>query len=57
MEIYGRGAVMDAARGSRRNLNLTGLGALDLRTRKPNGETRNFDRAEDKRWHTNVLRH
>ena len=32
MEIYGRGALVQASHGCRRNLNVNGLDALDLRT-------------------------
>ena len=37
MEIYGRGKILEAAHGCRRNLNIHGLDALDLRTCKPDG--------------------
>ena len=32
MELYGRGGINREANGARRNLNVKGLGALDLRT-------------------------
>lgn len=37
MELYGRGKLLDASQGCSRNLNLRGLGALDLRTCKSDG--------------------
>ena len=37
MEIYGRGKIVDASHNLRRNLNVNGLDALDIRTCKPNG--------------------
>ena len=42
MEVYGRGSIMEEANGNRRNLNVEGLGALDLRTMKPDGTPWNF---------------
>ena len=35
IEVYGRGKLLDAAHGCRRNLGLRGFAALDLRTCKP----------------------
>ena len=37
MEVYGRGKILEAAHGCRRNLNLEGLHAMDLRTLKEPG--------------------
>ena len=37
MEVYGGGAIADCANHARRNLNLQGLGALELRTTKEDG--------------------
>ena len=37
MEVFGGGAICREANRSRRNLNLRGLHAMDLRTTKPNG--------------------
>ena len=48
MEIYGRGRILEAAHGCRRNLNIRGLDALDLRTCKANGDAWNFDLASDR---------
>ena len=53
MEIYGRGGLSDLAEKQRRNLNLSGLAALDLRTQKPNGEPWNFNKKSD---HKEALR-
>ena len=38
IEIYGRVHIVDASNDLRRNLNVTGLHALDIRTVKPNGQ-------------------
>ena len=48
MEVYGRGAIMEAANGPERNLNVEGLQAFDLRTCKPNGETWDFTKKSDR---------
>ena len=48
-ELYGHGSILQASHGCRRNLNIDGLHALDLRTRKPNGEPWDFSRAADRR--------
>ena len=42
LELYGRGRLNELANGRRRNLNCEGLGALDLRTRRPDGEPWDF---------------
>ena len=42
LEWYGRGRSNELAKGRRRNLNCEGLGALDLRTRRPDGEPWDF---------------
>ena len=49
MEVFGGGAICREANRSRRNLNLKGLQAMDLRTTKPNGEVWNFDLRADRR--------
>ena len=36
-EIYGHGNILRASHGCRRNLNINGLHAMDLRTAKPSG--------------------
>ena len=48
MEIYGRGAIVKDANGPRRALNIQGLGALDIRTYKPNGDCWNFNLRADR---------
>ena len=48
-EVYGRGSLMEAAHGCRRNLNLRGLDALDLRTAKADGTPWDFNKAEDRK--------
>ena len=49
MELYGVGNLIEASNGCRRNLNLTGLDALDLRTHKADGTPWDFNSAADKR--------
>ena len=49
IELYGHGTIVQASHGCRRNLNVDGLHALDLRTRKPDGEPWDFSRAADRR--------
>ena len=49
VEVFGGGAICHEANRSRRNLNLEGLHAMDLRTTKPNGDPWNFDLREDRR--------
>ena len=48
IEVYGR-SIRDQSLHSRRNLNIEGLDALDLRTTKPNGEPWNFLKREDRK--------
>ena len=49
MDIYGRGGIMNEA-SKRRNLNIEGLAALDLRTFKPDGKTPwDFNRKADRK--------
>ena len=45
-EIYGRGELSAEARRSRRNLNLSGLRVVDLRTCKPDGTPWDLSRAD-----------
>ena len=51
MEIYGQNIMVKLAH-QRRDLNVCGLDALDLRTRKPNGEPWDFRKKSDQ----NMLR-
>ena len=48
IEMYGAGHMVEMAHGPARNLNLKGLGALDLRTCKPNGQPWDFTRRSDR---------
>ena len=48
-EVYGQGNIVEASRGCRRNLNIDGLMAFDLRTCKPSGEAWDFCKASDRR--------
>ena len=54
VEMYGQGNVVKASHGVRRNLNVHGMKAFDLRTTKPSGEAWDFnksaDRAEARRY-------
>ena len=49
IEMYGRGSINHCANHSRRNLGLKGVGALDLRTNKPDGTPWNFSLRADRR--------
>ena len=49
MELYGRGKLIEAAHGCRRNLNLHGLDALDLRTCMDDGTPWDFNNAAHRR--------
>ena len=42
LDLYNRGGVIDEANCARRDLNIKGLGALDLRARKANGSMWDF---------------
>ena len=48
MDMYGRGRILEAAHGYRRNLNLPGLEALDLSTCKSDGSPWNLDLASER---------
>ena len=48
LEVYGRGSILEAAHGCRRNLNLEGIDALDIRTCKHDGSPWDFTRAKDR---------
>ena len=47
-EMYGQGNIVQASHGVRRNLNVNGLRAFDLRTCKPTGEAWDFNKASDR---------
>ena len=49
MEVYGRGAINETANKARRDLDLKGIGALDLRTTKASGVPWNFNLRSDRR--------
>ena len=49
MEIYGGGSLSSEAEGARRSLNLKGLGALHLRTTKPDGTVWRFNHRADRK--------
>lgn len=49
IEMYGCGGINREANGARRKLNVTGLGACDLRTTKPDGTPWNFLNKGDRR--------
>ena len=48
VEMYGCGNIVNAANHVLRNLNVSGLGAFDLRTSKPNGEAWDFSKKLDR---------
>ena len=49
IEMYGRGSINLEANNSRRQLGLRGIGALDLRTTKPDGTPWDFTKRSDRR--------
>ena len=49
MEVYGGGATVGCSNHALRNLNLGGLGALDLRTTKEDGNPWDFSRPANRR--------
>ena len=49
MEVYGGGSINEHANSSRRNLGIQGVGALDLRTTKPDGSSWDFTKRADRR--------
>ena len=55
VEVFGRGGICDEANGPRRNLNLVGLNAFDMRTTKPDGDTWDFSRQADRRLARRIL--
>ena len=48
IEAYGRGSIVTEANQGRRNLNIRGLGALDLRTTKEDGSPWDFNKKKDR---------
>ena len=55
IEAYGRGPIMTEAKLNRRNLNVRGLHALDLRTTKEDGTPWDFKQRSDRKSHFNLL--
>ena len=55
MEVYGKGNIVAASHGPRRNLNIDGLRAFDLRTVKPDGEAWNFSKPADRRLAKRII--
>ena len=53
-EAYGRGALTEQATKQRRNLNLEGLAAMDLRTCKPDGQHWDFTNPADQKLALNM---
>ena len=49
MEIYGRGNIVRVANESRRDLNVEGLGAFDIRTTKADGSHWDFNKCSDRK--------
>ena len=49
MEVYGRGSIVAEANKRRRKVEVRGIGAMDLRTSKPDGTPWNFSLKEDRR--------
>ena len=56
LELYGRGAICREANASRKDLNVRGLGALDLRTTKPDGSAWDFTKKSDRREARDLVR-
>ena len=54
-EVYGGGAIVECANKARRNLNLKGLRALDLRTMKDDGTPWNFTLRADRKLARELL--
>ena len=55
VEMYGRGAIMREANTTRRDLNVEGLAALDLRTSKPDGSAWNFNLKGDRQMAMDLI--
>ena len=56
LELYGRGSICREANQSRRDLNVQGLGALDLRTSKPDGSNWDFAKRSDRKEARDMVR-
>ena len=55
LEYYGRGGICTQANKVRRDLNVHGLGALDLRTTKPSGDNWDFSKKADRKEAMNLI--
>ena len=56
VEVCGEGNMMRIAGDRMRNLNITGLSALDLRTQKPNGDPWDVSKRSDRRQAYRLIR-
>ena len=56
VELFGRGSIVELANGPRRNLNVRGLAALDLRTTKPDGSVWDFTNPRDRKLAVQLVR-
>ena len=54
VEAYGTGLIVERANGVLRNLNIKGLAAFDLRTRKADGTPWNFSKSSDRTEAVNI---
>ena len=55
IEVYGQGIIVKASHGRRRNLNVNGLRAFDLRTAKLIGSAWDFSKSGDRRQTRNTI--
>ena len=55
MELYGRGGIVCEADKSRRDLNVKGLAAFDIRTAKPNGKMWDFNNRGDRKLAMDII--
>ena len=55
IEVYGRGSSVDMANNKRRDLNIHGIDALDIRTTKPDGTHWDFNNAADRRLAKEII--
>ena len=54
-EVYGRGRIVDCANHARRDLNVLGMGAFDMRTSKPDGTPWDFSRRANRRLARSII--
>ena len=55
MEVYGGGAINECANRARRDIGLKGIGALDIRTLKPDGSSWDFTKRADRRLASELI--